>query len=224
MPGAARSGFRRDRPRTTGAFRARPRSGAWGDPRRPTARQSASRPETASAGWALRAGRKSSSTPRCTLVGPSSNQQPPRTASSGGLGTRGRPSRSFEERRGPGLGLRAGRHGQLHVVDADHTVRGLRCRHGRSRSVVPRRSRRSGWSSGTSTRWMRRPSGSSIQASIRPHGSRAAGRITGTPRLASSTREASRSRTCSHRTTASRPCPASSGPVAGGGEPLRSPR
>ena len=92
MPGAARSGCRTGRPRTTGASRARPRSGGWGDPSASNRWQSASSRRRPAAGWALRAGRKSSSTPRWTLAGPSSNQQPPRTASSGGFGTRGGPA------------------------------------------------------------------------------------------------------------------------------------
>ena len=51
---------------------------------------------------------------------------------------------------------------------------------GRRRSEVAAR----GWSAGTSTRWMRTPLGSSTQASARPHGSRAGGRVSRTSREA----------------------------------------
>src|SRR5579862_2779481 len=55
---------------------------------------SSARPRTANAGCALRAGRKSASTPRCTFRAPLSNQQPPRAASSAGFGTSGIPNTS----------------------------------------------------------------------------------------------------------------------------------
>ena len=54
---------------------------------------SSSRSGRSSAGWALRAGRKSASTPRCSSASYPVNQQPPRAARAGGLGFSVRPSR-----------------------------------------------------------------------------------------------------------------------------------
>ena len=85
----------------------------------------ASMPVTASAGWALRAGRNSSSVPRWTRSAPRSNQQPPRAASSGGLGDPGDAEHPFVEVGGTVLGTRG--HRQLHVVQPLHPVPG---RHG----------------------------------------------------------------------------------------------
>ncbi len=60
----------------------------------PAAARAASRTgrsRTTSAGCALRAGRKSSSTPRCSDTGPPPNQQPPRAARGAGFGRRANP-------------------------------------------------------------------------------------------------------------------------------------
>src|SRR5215218_8219370 len=61
--------------------------------------------------------------------------------------------------------------------------------------------RRSGCSSGTSTRQMRTPSGSATHISNNPHGSRFGSRRIRTPRSPSSRRTAASSRTCSHNAT-----------------------
>ena len=68
---------------------------------RRSARASSSR--TTSAGWALRAGRKSSSTPRWSVTAPFENQHPPRAASGGGLGDAVEPEDAFVEGLGPVL-------------------------------------------------------------------------------------------------------------------------
>ena len=61
--------------------------------RRAEASTRSSRSSTTIAGWALRAGRKPSSTPRWIVTEPFENQQPPRAASGCGFGWRARPSR-----------------------------------------------------------------------------------------------------------------------------------
>ena len=119
----ARSGCRRDRQRTTAAAPARPRSAGSDTP-------------TGRAGGRGRRGRRPPGRggpcgpagsppppPGGPWPGPSSNQQPPRGPAPGawapGAGRAGP-----EERLGHGLGLGPGRHGQLHVVDADDPVPG----------------------------------------------------------------------------------------------------
>ena len=62
----------------------------------------------------MRAGRKSSSTPRCSATGPWANQQPPRAASAGGLRQALEAEHTGIE--GLCLVLPTGGHGQLHVV------------------------------------------------------------------------------------------------------------
>ena len=114
-----------------------------------------------------------------------------------------------EEGLGRGLRLGAGGHGQLDVVDALDAVRppdavrpfdtGRSLGHVALPPTPWRGSRQSGWSGGTSTRWILSPSGSSIQASIRPQGSSCAGRAAATPRPASSARVDSTDRTWSQR-------------------------
>ena len=74
-------------------------------------------PRPACPGCALRAGRKSSSTPRCSSSAPDRNQAPPRAASTGGLGTSVMPSTVAVEL--PQHLLGPARRGELHVVQPD---------------------------------------------------------------------------------------------------------
>jgi hypothetical protein len=64
-------------------------------PRPRSSSASPRRPSTKSAGWALRAGRKSDSTPKWILSSSRSNQHPPRCAKYDGLGTSGIPRASW---------------------------------------------------------------------------------------------------------------------------------
>ena len=70
-------------------------------------------PSTSSPGCALRAGRKSSSTPRCSSTPPARNHTPPRAARSGGFGTSVMPEHVAVEPAqhvlGPGAARRAAR-------------------------------------------------------------------------------------------------------------------
>ena len=199
--GSTRCGCRRGRPRTTGASPGCPRpAGSGGRPGR--APGTAHRDWTPRrAGWAFRAGRKSSSTPRWTLTGPRSNQQPPRAASSGRLGDPREAEQPGEERLGPGLGLGPGGMASctwsmpsIAVAGRGHATASVG---GRSRW-----SRRSGWSSGTSTRWIREPVGivdPRLDETPWLEGGRAG--PASTPRPTSSSTAASMDRTCSHSAT-----------------------
>jgi two-component system sensor histidine kinase MprB len=74
-------------PRAVGLIRVRPQL----DPSAAAAAASPARSRTTRAGCALRAGRKSASTPRWTATGPDANQHPPRPAIGSGLGIRTKP-------------------------------------------------------------------------------------------------------------------------------------
>ena len=116
----------------------------------------------------------------------------------GWLGHPGQPEQSRVERLGLGLGLRAGGHGQLHVVDAHHPVRT------RGHGPLPRSARAGPGGGGgrpaprpggCAARRGRRSTPRSVPTARGP----AAGPAT--PRAASSAMVAATSRTCSHSTT-----------------------
>ena len=100
-PGSARCGCRTGRRCGAGGIPGWSSAGRTSPPAATMRWHTTSRSSTTSAGWALVAGRKSASTPRWRRTDGPSNQQPPGSGGSGGLGTRSGPARRRRSPRRP---------------------------------------------------------------------------------------------------------------------------